>query len=77
MAVLHALQLWTQALKGAHLKIYGDNTGVVNGLQNHSIRGPALQPLREIAMILALHDITIELLWLALEENRLADILSR
>lgn len=77
MAVLHALQLWAHEFEGARLIIHGDNTGVVNGLQNLSIRGPALSPLREIAMILALRQITIESLWLSSEENLLADILSR
>lgn len=77
MAVLHALQLWAQEFEGALLIIHGDNTGVVNGLQNLSIRGPALKPLQEIAMILALHDIVIESRWLPSEENLLADILSR
>lgn len=77
MAVLHALQLWAPKLERTRLIIHGDNTGVVNGLQNLSIRGPALDPLREIAMILALRDIVIESIWLPSEENRLADILSR
>lgn len=77
MVVLHALQLWTGKFKSAQVIVHRDNTGVVNSLQNLSIRGPALEPLRKIAMILALHDIVIESQWLPSEKNLLADILSR
>lgn len=77
MAVLQALQQWASKFEGARLIIHGNNTGVVNGLENLSIRGPALDPLREAVMILALRDIVIESRWLASKENLLADILSR
>ena len=77
MAVLHALQIWTQEFKSARLMIYEDNTGVLNSLQNLSIWGPALAPLQEIAIILAVQDIVIESFWLSSEENLLADKLSR
>ena len=60
MAVLHALQQWTNKFKGARLIIHEDNIRVVNGLQNLSMQGPALVPLQEIAMILALQQIVIE-----------------
>lgn len=77
MAVLHALQQWTNKFKSARLIIHGDNTGVVNGLQNLSMQGSVLVLLQEIAMILALQQIVIESLWLPSEENLLADILSK
>ena len=76
-AVLHALQKWRHEFRGVRLIIHGDNTGVVNGLKNTSIRGPAIDALREIALILALEDIIIESHWLSSEDNLLADILSR
>ena len=76
-AVLHALQTWRKEFKDKRLIIHGDNTGVVNGLENTSIRGPAIDALREMTMILALEDIIIESHWLPSKENLLADILSR
>lgn len=77
MAVLHAVQQWAAEFEGAQLIIHGDNTGVVNGLDNLLIRGPALDPLQEVVMILALRDIVVESYWLPSEENLLADILLR
>lgn len=77
MAVLHALQKWAQEFEGTQLIIHGDNTGVVNGLRNLSIRGPALDPLRKAVMILAVQNIVVESHWLSSEENLLADILLR
>ena len=77
MAVLHALHMWGHIFEGARLIIHGDNTRVVNGLENFSIKGPALDPLRRAIMILALRDIVIELRWLSSRDNSLADLLSR
>lgn len=77
MAILHALQQWAVKFKGARLIIHGNNTGVVNGLENLSIHGPALDPLQEIIMILALRDIVVESCWLPSKENLLVDILLR
>lgn len=77
MAVLHALQKWTQEFKKARLIIHGDNTGVVNGLKSLAVCGPALDLLQNVIMILALQDIIVESYWLSSEDNSLADILSR
>lgn len=49
---------------------------MVNSLKNISIRGPAIDALRDVAMIIALKDIVIESHWLSSEDNLLADILS-
>lgn len=76
-AVLHALKTWLPFLAGCRLIIYGDNTGVVQGLKHSSIIGPAMDSLREIVMIFATHDIVIESNWIPSKENFLADILSR
>lgn len=72
---MHALQTWRKKFKGKRLIIYRDNTGVVNGLENTFIRGPAIDVLREVTMILALEDIIIESHWLLSKKNPLADIL--
>ena len=63
-AVLHALSTWLPLLARSRLIIYGDNTGVVQGLKHSSIVGPAMDPLRKIAMILATYDIVIESNWI-------------
>lgn len=60
LAVLHALHTWLPHFAGCRLVIYGDNTGVVQGLKHSSIEGPAIDPLRDIVMIFAIHDIVIE-----------------
>lgn len=63
-AVLHALDTWLPHFAGCRLVIYGDNTGVVQGLKHSSIEGPAMSPLGDIVMIFAIHDIVIESNWI-------------
>lgn len=58
-AVLHVLNTWLPLLAQSHLIIYGDNTGVLQGLKRSSIIGPAMDPRRKIVMILSTHDIFI------------------
>lgn len=58
--VLHALQTWRKKSEGKGLIIHKDNTGVVNSLENISIRRPTIDALREVTMIIALEDIIIE-----------------
>ena len=41
------------------------------------MRGPAMAPLRDVVMLLALHDILVEVMWLDSKSNHLADLLSR
>lgn len=60
-AILHAFKTWLPLLAGCRLISYGDNTGVVQGLKHSRIVRPALDPLREIVMIFATHDIVIKL----------------
>lgn len=76
-AVLYALNTWLLLFADSHLITYGDNTGVVQGLKHSSNIGPAMDPLREIVMILSTHNIVIESNWILSKENFLADILSR
>lgn len=76
MAVLHALQMWSEQFEGTQLIIHGDNISVVNGLKNFSICGPVLDSLQDVIMILTLQNIVIKSHWLPSKENTLADILS-
>ena len=75
--VLIAIRKWLHLLRGKHLVIYGDNFAVSSGLKKRSINGAAMAPLRDICMLLALHDVTITSNWISTKENILADLLSR
>ena len=76
-AVKHAISIWLPSFIGCHLIIYGDNWAVSRGILKTSIRGLAMPALRSIAMMAAIHDITIESRWIPSYENELADALSR
>ena len=76
-AVQQAIQLWLPRLSGSKLILYCDNDACVYGLQKLSIRGPAMAPLRDIAMLLARNDIHLIPTWIPTKANQLADDLSR
>ena len=76
-AVCHAIQLWLVGLRGSKLILYCDNDACVHGLNKLSIRGPAMAPLRDIAMLLAKNDIHLVPTWIPTKANELADDLSR
>ena len=76
-AVQQAIQLWLPRLRGSKLILYCDNDACVHGLQKSSIRGPAMAPLRDIAMLLAIYDIHLVPIWIPTKANQLADNLSR
>ena len=76
-AVLHAITLWSRQLQGTRLTLYCDNEACVYGLRESSIKGAAMIPLRDIAMIVAKHDIYLEPIWIPTKANQLADELSR
>lgn len=76
-AVLHAIKLWLDKLQGTHLTLYCDNFPCVSGIRKLSIKGPAMAPLRNIAMLLAKYDIMVSPIWIPTKENELADDLSR
>ena len=76
-AILHAIRRWLPMCKGAHLLLYCDSFAVMSGVKKTSIRGGAMHPLRNIAMMAAIYDIEIEPHWLSTKENFLADWLSR
>ncbi len=56
---------------------YPDNNAVVGGPRKSSIRGPAMGPLRQIAILLANNDIELKIVWIPTGENTVADCLSR
>jgi ribonuclease HI len=76
-AVWHALQNWTLESTASTVELHCDNEAVVAALTKGSIKGPAIGPLRRIAMLLALHDIDLKCAWIPTTENTLADALSR
>ncbi len=76
-AIQHAIQLWLGRLSGSRLILYCDNDACVYGLYKSSIRGPAIIPLRYIAMLAAKNDIILVPTWIPTKANQLADDLSR
>ena len=76
-AVHHAIQLWLDRLRGSKLILYYDNDACIYSLIKTSIRGPAIAPLRDIAMLLASYDIYLMPIWIPTKANLLADNLSR
>ena len=76
-AVHHAIQLWLDRLRGSKLTLYCDNDACIHGLEKSSIRGPAMAPLRDIAMLLASYDVHLVPIWIPTKANLLADDLSR
>ena len=63
-AVHNAIQLWLDRLRGPKLILYCDNDACIHGLHKSSIRGPAMAPLRDIAMLLARNDIYLVPTWI-------------
>ena len=76
-AIFHSLKVWTTQLRGSHVIIHCDNEAVATGLQKLTLRGPAMKPLRDLLMLAALNDISIESIWIPTRSNVLADLLSR
>ena len=72
-----AIKCWLSHFKHHRLVVFTDNTTVFHGLSRHSVRGPAMDPLRKITLCAALHDIEICPHWIPTHENTLADLLSR
>ncbi len=63
-------------MAGKHILLYGDNFAVFQELKHLSIKGPSMIPMRSIAILMTLHDITIFPVWIPSKENALADMLS-
>jgi ribonuclease HI len=75
-AILHALIIWHKEWVHGSVDVACDNTAVVNGINNRSIRGPAVHPLHTILLIAAVFDIEIKAHWIPSEENVIADVAS-
>jgi hypothetical protein len=77
LTILTAFRVWLPGFSGKNIAIHTDNTAVYHGLNNRSIREPAMEPLREITLLAALHDVTFSAHWIPTSEKLLADLLSR
>lgn len=76
-AVLHAFLLWCDAWRGGRVRLACDNSSVVDAINKHSIKGPAIIPLQRIFLIAAVYDIDILPFWVPSTENNVADAASR
>jgi len=76
-AVLHAFLLWHEGWRGGKVRLACDNSSVVDAINKHSIKGPAIVPLQRIFLIAAVYDIEILPFWIPSEENIVADAASR
>src|SRR5436190_19160143 len=76
-AVLHAFLLWHEVWRGGKIRLACDNSSVVDAINKHSIKGPAIIPLQRIFLIAAVYDIQILPFWIPSEENMVADAASR
>ncbi|KAA8904270.1 hypothetical protein FN846DRAFT_890917 [Sphaerosporella brunnea] len=77
LAVLSAFRLCLLEFSCKQIAIYTDNTAVYHGLNKCSMRGPAMEPLREIMLVAAQHDITFSARCFPTKDNLLAELLSR
>ena len=76
-AILHAFLLWHSAFSGGTVRLACDNDAVVDAINKHSIKGPAIRPLQDILLIAAVFDINLFAFWVPTEENIVADAASR
>jgi hypothetical protein len=77
LAIKFAFKRFLPRLAGSLVTAHCDNEAVCHGLRKSTIHGPAISPLRELALLLAAHDIIVVPIWISSEENTLADLLSR
>ena len=54
-----------------------DNSSVIDALNKHSIKGPAIVPLQRIFLIASVYDIQIFPFWIPSKENIVTDAASR
>ena len=57
--------------------VYTNNRVALSGMQNKVLKGPSNLLIRRILVLTAAYNIHLESSWLPLEENTLADSLSR
>jgi hypothetical protein len=75
-AILHAFMLWHQVWTNGLVRIACDNSSVVDALNKHSIKGPAIVVLQRIFLMAAVYDIQILPFWILSGENMVADATS-
>ena len=63
--------------RGKRLVIHIDNSAVVHGLINQTMRGAPMRVLRRCLLLAAAYDLDLEARWVSTTENALADALSR
>src|SRR5436190_9825779 len=76
-AILHTFLLWHEVWRGGKVRLACDNSSVVDALNKHSIKGPAIVPLQRLFLIAAVFDIQILPFWIPSEENMVVDAASR
>src|SRR6266496_1238820 len=76
-AILHAFLLWHNLWANGRVHIASDSSVIVDAINKHSIKGPAIRPLQSILLITAVFDINLMAFWIPSEENIVADAVSR
>ena len=75
-AVLHAFQTWEDNLEGRKVILHCDNATITDAMRTNNISGPALAPLRSLAILIAVKHITLEAVCIPATQNDLANALS-
>src|SRR5437762_11480295 len=76
-AILHTFLLWHEPWSNDRVHIASDSGVVVDAINKHSIKGPAIRPLQSILLIAAVFNIDLMAFWIPSEENIVADAASR
>ena len=76
-AILHAFLLWHNLWANRRVHIASNSSVIVDAINKHSIKGPAIRPLQSILLIAAVFDIDLMAFWIPSEENIVADAVSR
>jgi hypothetical protein len=58
-AILHPFLLWHEVWRGGKVHLACDNSSVVDVINKHTIKGPAIVPLQRIFLIAAVYDMQI------------------
>jgi hypothetical protein len=74
---LHAQHTWATESRVCRITQHCNNKAVVAALAKGSIKEEAINPLQQIGMHIALHDIELHYVWIPTKEYALADPLSR
>jgi len=76
-AILFALAKWGKSWEGCQITFMCDNSTVVGAVNKKSVCRDAIDPLQLVFLAAALYDIEISCVWLASEDNWIADVLSQ